>query len=304
MKGISYKGVGVLKRDSVLPVGWYNIIDEVGNDEQILVFENQMRGYDKLKIDLENNLQTVEDSVNNGNIGEKYFDEFGLAPTDDELCDLVSDFKLENKFPELQTFEARDKIDPYKLSQKFSSGYDMKTVRNKIAEIYKENRQLIDNLYGGRDYYERRIIDFMMYPDGVAPLGTVVEEVEKKFYKLDETPFGESLDILLDEVIAENSQVLGKKFVRPKISWTDRDYKTYFGIYYPEKKRIKINSVLDSKTVPREVLKFLIYHECLHQLIAKHGREFRNLEHLYPNFDDHENFLDVKFPDFYKEYAM
>ena len=305
MKGISYKGVGVLKRDSVLPVGWYNIIDEGGNDEQILVFENQLRGYDNLQTDLERNFDAVIRTMDNEDIGEKYFDEFGLAPTASELRDIVLDFKLENKFPELQTFETRDKIDPYKIAQDFSTqDFGMKTVRNKIAEIYKENRQTIDNLYGGRDYYERRIIDFMMYPDGVAPLGTVVEEVEKEFYKLDTEPFGESLDKLLDEVIGEHESTLGKSFVRPTISWTDKDYKTYFGIYYPEKKRIKINRVLDSKTVPREVLKFLIYHECLHQLISKHGREFRILEHLFPNFDDCENFLDVKFPDFYKEYAM
>lgn len=305
MKGISYKGVGVLKRDSVLPIGWYDIIDEGGNDEQILVFENQMCGYENLKADLEKDFQTVEISMNNSDIGEKYFDEFGLVPTEHELRDLVLDFKLDNKFPELQTFEARDKIDPYKLAQEFGSqDFGMKTVRNKIAEIYKENRQLIDNLYGGQNYYERRIIDFMMYPDGVAPLGTIVEEVEKNFYKLDEEPFAESLDKLLDEVIKENSDTLGKNFVRPAISWTEKNYKTYFGIYYPEKKSIKINRVLDSKTIPREVLKYLIYHECLHQLISKHGREFRRLEQLFPNFDDQENFLDVKFPDFYKEYAM
>lgn len=305
MKGISYKGVGVLKRAGVLPVGWYNIIDEGGNDEQILVFENQISGYKKLQADLENNLQTVEDSLNSGDVGEKYFDEFGLVPTDNELCDLVADFKLENKFPELQTFEARDKIDPYILAQKFlAENIGVKDKQNKINEIYKENRNLIDNLYGGKENYMSRVDDFINYPDGVAPMGTVVEEVEKEFYKLDPAPFAETLDSLLDEVISEHAATLGKGFIRPVISWTDKNYKTYFGIYYPEKKRIKINRVLDSQSVPREVLKFLIYHECLHQLIAKHGREFRRLEHLYPNFDDCENFLDVKFPDFYTEYAM
>ena len=305
MKGISYKGVGVLKRDSVLPVGWYNIIDISGNDEQILVFENQLSGYDKLKNDLENDFASVEKILDNDAIGEKYFDEFGLAPTDNELRDLVSDFKLENKFPELQTFEARDKIDPYILAQKFlEENIYVRDKKNKIAEIYKENRQLIDNLYGGRESYMRRVDDFMNYPDGVAPLGTVVEEVEKEFYKLDPAPFEESLDKLLDEVIKERAATLGKSFIRPKISWTDKDYKTYFGIYYPERKSIKINRVLNSKSIPREVLKFAIYHECLHQLIAKHGREFRNLERLYPNFDDYENFLDVKFPDYYRDYAM
>lgn len=170
--------------------------------------------------------------------------------------------------------------------------------------VYSENHQLIDNLYGSREYYERRIIDFMMYPDGVVPFGTIIEEVEKNFYQLDNKPFGESLEKLLNEVIAENYKTLGKNFIRPTISWTDKDYKSYFAVYLSNTNQIKVNRVLDSKTVSRDVLKFLIYHECLHQLIAKHNREFRNLEHLYPNFDEYENFLDVKFPDFYRDYAM
>ena len=144
----------------------------------------------------------------------------------------------------------------------------------------------------------------MLYPDGIAPLGTVIEETKKEFYKLDTESFGESLDKLLDEVISENSEVLGKNFKRPSISWTDAEYKSYFAVYYSKNNRIKVNLVLDSKTVSREVLKYLIYHECLHQLIAKHDNEFRRLEHLYPNFEEYDNFLDVKFPDFYHEYSM
>ena len=221
------------------------------------------------------------------------------------MRDLVSYFKLEGKFPELQTFEARNRIDPYLLAQEFNEqDLSMKATGNKINEIYKENRQLIDNLYGSCEYYRRRIIDFMMYPDGVVPLGTIVEEVEKEFYKLDEEPFGESLDNLLDEVISENGKTLGKDFIRPTISWTDREYKTYFAVYFSNNNWIKVNRVLDSRSISRDVVKFLIYHECLHQLITKHNREFRRLEQLYPDFDDYENFLDVKFPDFYREYAM
>lgn len=305
MKGISYKGTGVLKRDTALPVGWYNIIDENGNDEQILVFENQISGYAQLQKDLEISLEQVDKAINDEKIVEEYFADFGLAPSENELRDIVSYYKLENKFPELQTFEARDKIDPYKIAMDFSSqDLGMKTTRNKINEIYKENRQLIDNLYGSHDYYERCIIDFMMYPDGVVPLGTIVEEVEKEFYKLSPEPFEESLEALLAEVVSENAQTLGKDFIRPSISWTDREYKTYFAVYFSNNNNIKVNLVLNSKSISREVIKFLIYHECLHQLISKHNREFRRLEQLYPDFDEYENFLDVKFPDFYREYAM
>ena len=305
MKGISYKGVGVLKRDSVLPIGWYNIIDETGNDESILVFENQVANYERLKSDLEISLPLVEDAINDGKIVEEYFNDFGVAPPENELRDLVSYYKLENKFPKLQTFTERDKIDPYKMALDFNEkDLSMRATRNRISEIYKENRQLIDNLYGSHEYYERCIIDFMMYPDGVVPFGTIIEEVEKEFYKLDVEHFGESLDKILDEVIEENSTTLGKNFIRPTISWTDKEYKRYFAVYFRNTNHIKVNRVLDSKTISRDVIKFLIYHECLHQLIENHNREFRNLEHLYPNFDEYENFLDVKFPDFYRDYDM
>ena len=305
MKGISYKGTGVLKRETALPLGWYNIVDEVGNDEQILVFENQLSSYERLQKDLESSLDQVEVSLNNETLAEQYFNDFGLTPTDNELNDLVSYYKLDNKFPDLQTFEMRDKVDPYKLAMEFSAqDLGIKTTRNKVNEIYKENRQLIDNLYGSYTDYERRIVDFMMYPDGVVPLGSIIEEVEKEFYKLDPAPFGESLDKLLDEVISEQSNALGKDFKRPVISWTDKEYKTYFAVYYSNNNSIKVNRVLDSKTISRDVIKFLIYHECLHQSIEKHNREFRRLEQLYPDFEEYETFLDVKFPDFYREYAM
>jgi len=305
MKGISYKGTGVLRRETSLPIGWYTIIDEGGNDEQILVFENQLSSYERLQKDLETSLDQVEFALNNDTLSEQYFNGFGLMPTENELRDLISYYKLDNKFPELQTFELRDKVDPYKLAMEFlAQDFKMNAARNKINEIYKENRQLIDNLYGSYSDYARRIFDFMLYPDGVVPLGTIVEEVEKEFYKLDPAPFGESLDKLLDEVISEHSDTLERNFKRPSISWTDKAYKTFFAVYYGNNNSIKVNRVLDSKTISRDVIKFLIYHECLHQSIATHSREFRRLEHLYPNFEEYETFLDVKFPDFYREYAL
>ena len=62
--------------------------------------------------------------------------------------------------------------------------------------------------------------------------------------------------------------------------------------------------ILNSKSVPRDVMKFLVYHECLHQLIHGHGDQFRKLERMYPNVEEHEHFLDYTFSDFYREKAM
>ena len=307
MRGITYKGAVAIKRNTVLPVGWYNIVDEKGQDEQILVFENQVASYNKLKDDLEYICRITEADFKPSELITAYFSGLGLMPTADDLRDLITYLKNENKFPELQTFELRNKIDPYILSKEFMT-IPFNDVKTRINEVYEKNRIMIDNLYGNKDYYQSRIVDFMQYPNGVVPSGTAIEEVEKEFYKLNLEPFGEALDVLLDEVIREQADNLGKNFIKPPISWTPRSYKSIYAQYNYGKNcnedNIVINSLLDSKSVPREVIKFLIYHECLHQEYPKHNLEFRELESNYPNFHKYDNFLNYTFPDFVKDYAM
>ena len=147
----------------------------------------------------------------------------------------------------------------------------------------------------------------MQYPNVVAPLGTVIEEAEKEFYPLSPQPLADSLDKLLDEVVREQIANLGNNFVRSSVYWTDKAYRSYFATYNyretREKDFIMVNRILNSASVPREVLKFLLYHECLHQRLPKHGVEFRELEARYPNFHDCENFLDRTFPDFVRDAA-
>ena len=310
MNGITYKGATIISSDTVLPIGWYNIIDENGNDEQILVFDNQIASYNKLKDDIKNISDHVKDiDFNARELLIKYFSDFGVMPTEDDLQDLVKYFKNENKFPELQTFEQRDKFDPYIIAsnlkdkpQPFSETIDQ------IYKIYDENQEMINNLYGSKEIYKEKVVDFMQYPNGVKPLGTAIEEVEKEFYKLDPEPFDETLDKLLDEVITEQSENIGKNFVRPSIYWTNHNVKPYFAAYKYRKEYkddfIIVNKLLNSKSIPRDVLKFVIYHECLHQRLKKHDVVFRELEQKYPNFHEYDNFLNRKFPDFIRDYDM
>ena len=310
MRGITYKGAFVIKNVTVLPLGWYSIVDESGNDEQILVFENQLDSYNRLKEDVKYISENLDKAdFNSREMLIAYFSGFGLMPTEDELHDLIAYYKNEGKFPELQSFEERNQIDPYVVASKIKlkSQTFVDTI-NQIEKIYNEHKEIINDLYGGKDYYQRRIVDFMQYPKGIAPLGTIIEEVEKEFYKLDPNEFNEPLEKLLDEVIAEQSDNLGTNFVKPPISWTPRAYKSYFAQYnYRDDRKddfIVVNCVLNSNSVPREVLKFLIYHECLHQRFSKHNLEFKEYEQKYPDFHEHENWLDRIFPDFVRDYAM
>ena len=303
MKGISYSGLKVTAHEASLPVGWYNVFDEEGNDEKVIVFASQEDGYRSMERDIDNIMKQKE--FVGSELLMKYFTGFGLSPDPNDLVDMAIYVRYTCQFPEFHTFEQRDEIDPGQLAVKFNAeALPLVATRAKIDEIYAEHKLLIDSLYGNRNYYERRIVDFMMYPNGVVPIGTRIEEAERIFYKLDPAPFAESLDNMLDEVLQEQSVILGKDFIRPSISWTDRAYKCYFAQYEFAAAHIKVNAVLNSVSVPKEVIKFLIYHECLHQLIPGHGTEFRQLERKYPDFEEHEHFLDYTFPDYYRESAM
>jgi len=69
-----------------------------------------------------------------------------------------------------------------------------------------------------------------------------------------------------------------------------------------ERNQIFVNNVLNSISVDEEVIKYLIYHECLHQEIHDHSKAFRDKEHKYPDFQKWDNFLDYKFRDYTKDY--
>ena len=62
---------------------------------------------------------------------------------------------------------------------------------------------------------------------------------------------------------------------------------------------VTINVLLNSSQVPREVVKYVIYHELLHRYYSRHDPIFRKMEHQYPNYVELERFLDYRLPRLY-----
>jgi predicted metal-dependent hydrolase len=129
-----------------------------------------------------------------------------------------------------------------------------------------------------------------------------IEELPDEVLVLDRTPFYD-LEELTAEVVREMFTDYGRV---PPIRWTLRPMEVYFGQYSKgvDQDQIKINSLLNSVDVPRETVKYVIYHELLHRDNMTHDRAFRLLEHQYPNWTQHERFLDYTFPKFDVKYAM
>ena len=249
VKGITYEGLKIQVKDTILPVGWYDVNDEDGNDTKILVYDNQLEGYQTLKKDyqffVENERLTVRD------VYRGYFREFGLQPMEQDLENLLQYIRNEKEYPEYFEFHKRDEIDPYSVAKAIKElDLSVSKINTYIEECFQNNKSMIMGLYESYEYYRKRVMDFIMYPMGRVPLGTKVEEIEKKYYKLSSIGHKKTLDNFLDSVIEEQKQNFPDNFERPTIYWTNRDYAGYFGKYIHDRNEIYINCLLNSSSIP------------------------------------------------------
>ena len=73
----------------------------------------------------------------------------------------------------------------------------------------------------------------------------------------------------------------------PAIAWSTRRLRSYWGTYDSKTATVTINVRLQSSSVSRECLKFLVYHELLHHELGAqigHRGDFRERERRYPHW--------------------
>lgn len=134
-----------------------------------------------------------------------------------------------------------------------------------------------------------------LYGDERKLIGQKVEELPTELIPFDRTPVYD-IDQLIQEV---KDEMFGGTFNGlGSIAWTDKPSKKYYGCHFTPSHNILINCVLNSKDVPKEVVKFVIYHEMLHLNNMSHDAFFYELEHKYPNYEEWDLFLDAHMKQF------
>lgn len=285
---------------SALPLGWYDVVDEDGNDSKVLVFESQLSGFLSL---WKNKTGISADDYTGQHAQNDYFQGFGLVPSAKDLQLLLDLYRTTGEFPHLHQFVQRKAVDAALLAQRLKEeNVGIADLNQRIAAVYEQYSETIDSLYGCLESYQKRVLDFIHYPNGIKPLGMKIEELPDDVLTLDRTPCYD-LQELTEEVVREMFTDFGRI---PPVSWTRRPMEGYFGQYkrWEDQDQIKINSLLNSRDVPRETVKYVIYHELLHRDNMTHDRAFRILEHAYPNWTQHDRFLDFTFPKFDIRYAI
>lgn len=264
------------------PSGWYTLIDENGELVRMLVFEDQISG---LKNMMSDKKEWINDSSFNGSSAiQRYFSGFGCAPQLHELDLLIDNIKTLEEPPTIRVLKDRKYSDPLFAIEKAAN--ENREFLEVGTELYDEY-EIIRDLFPSKEAYLMELSRVKIYGKEKA-LRTKVEELPVEKIPFDRTPV-HNINELYNEVV--NEMWNGSYEGISGISWTDKPYKTYYGVYYPDNNSIKINSVLNSKNVPVEVIKFVIYHEMLHRDYHKHDKTFRELEHQYPKYEEWEHFL-------------
>lgn len=267
-----------------IPAGWYTLIDEDGEEHRMLVFEDQLKGINAMMHDKGKWKDDL--SVTPLQIIRRYFSYFCCNPPVSELELLMDNVRnLEDDLISIRTFASRKKIEPYYVVKVLEeTGED---IFNYGSRMFDENETVRD-LYKDKETYQMELCKARIYKGKAQVIGIKVEELPDELIPFDRTPVYD-----IDELVQEVKDLMfnGKLDGLSDITWTDKAYKQYFGIHYHSDNSIKINCALNSKDVPREAVKFVIYHEMLHINNMSHDAAFRAEERKYPQYEEWEHFL-------------
>jgi len=286
-KAISFKGEQFITRTLALPAGWYPLMDEDGEEYNMMVYEEQISGMERIISDWE--MLSADANLTYDDVLKKYFGGFQMPPTKKDMEIFIKNLNGNGGTIQMFSFEKRGSIDPVLLAAKFrEENVGLADMESMIRHIYDENGDIIDDIFGEYGSYYERIIDCIKYHDGIIPISTEVEEMPVELIPFRLEPIY-NLQELSKEVIDE---MFGGEYLGiSSIEWTDKPYKSYYGKYF-RGGTIKINRILDSPDVKRETVKFVIYHELLHRDYWRHDKEFYAREHKYPDYTEHNRFLD------------
>lgn len=272
-----------------VPSGWYTLIDENGEIVRMLVFEDQIPGLKNMRADKESWINNP--SFTGASAIQKYFNGFVYVPQEKELSLLMENYRTLEEPPTLHLLKEREYALPaYAIELSEKEERDIFTVG---SELYDEH-EVIRNAYSSKEDYLMELSRVKIYGKS-SVIRTRVEELPYEKMPFDRTPVHD-IEALYSQVVDE---MFGGEYDGiSDIAWTDKAYKTYYGVYYPDSHSIRINSVLNSQDVDAEVIKFVIYHEMLHRDFHKHDKVFREKEHEYPDYAEYEHFLDCNMNNF------
>lgn len=287
----------ILSKKDVLtfPVGWFSVTDKNNSDYSLLVYEGQEDVYKTI----ENNIKLL-DKVDPEMLLELYFADCEVKPELEEIGDFLDYIIETGEIPPYFTFEERSILDPdivaKDLVEKFGNKATEAPGLEYIEKVFYENK-ILQQVYKFFFAYRKSVFDCIK-PQKDAII--VTKDIREK-YEIVDNYF--NLQALLDEVLAMYPKLSADDLV--KLGWSKNVVRNWFALCQKDKTgtyyQIHINKILSSPKVDKEVIKYLLFHELLHQNgYWNHDIEFRKREWQYPNSAE----LDGRLDGLWLEYDM
>ena len=288
----------ILSKKDVLtfPVGWFSVTDKNNSDYSLLVYEGQEDVYKTI----ENNIKLLN-KVDPEMLLELYFADCEVKPELEEIGDFLDYIIETGEMPPYFTFEERSILDPdivaKDLVEKFGNKATEAPGLEYIEKVFYENK-ILQQVYKFFFAYRKSVFDCIK-PQKDAII--VTKDIIREKYEIVDNYF--NLQALLDEVLAMYPKLSADGLV--KLGWSKNVVRNWFALCQKDKTgtyyQIHINKILSSPKVDKEVIKYLLFHELLHQNgYWNHDIEFRKREWQYPNSAE----LDGRLDGLWLEYDM
>lgn len=271
----------------VYPCGWYSVVGEDGNDVQILVFDSQQRCYDELS----RNIEYVQNKLTAKSLISIFFEKSDVKPDEKEASLLLEYIEEEGAMPPYFEFAQRIALDPKVIAETVNKMFEKLEDKEEWLKQLFNNTPILQQIYRYFYAFKKTVFDAMK-PESKAIIETVDDRSDYEFienyYNLSE---------LLEEVKAMFPLLRTDGLV--KISWSHDFVNNWCALcqrfWFDDDfvYQIHINKLLSSPKIDREVIKYLIFHELLHQNgYWDHDEEFRARERQYPNSAELDGILD------------
>jgi len=271
------------------PVGWYSMLDEEGQDIKILVYENQLNGFKRLKNKKD---VFINKNADASIVLKMCFDDDENTPQKKELQLILNTLYESKEMPNYYSFEERDLVNIKEIARKMKELSTTDIDEEEWLKDIFEKSLLLKELFKTSYVFKKTVLE----ADKVVTASVISSLDERENYHIEEGIY--DLEELMEEVLTDN-EFLNKDNLL-SISWSNEVIKSWYGLCQwwqfedgSYEYKIQINKLLSSPEVSREVIKYLIYHELLHKNgHYKHDMIFRELEWKYPESDELDGFLD------------
>ncbi|MDD6082172.1 MAG: DEAD/DEAH box helicase family protein [Oscillospiraceae bacterium] len=268
----------------IFPVGWYTISDVNAENHRLLVFDSQEQIYQNIS----SNISLIVDSISAQQLLEIYFENASVKPDVYELNMFLDYINDTGEMPEYYSFEERDRFDPSSIAKIM---LDYSTDRTKqelwLEELYKNN-SILEDIYRYFFAFKKTVFDTLKEKTDTK----LIAEDERQEYNIIPDYF--NLNDLLKEVLEMYPKLTTNGLVM--VAWSNDIVRDWFGlcVKYPDGTyQIRINKVLSSPSIDKEIIKYLLFHELLHQNgYWDHDDEFRSREWQYPDSAELDSDLD------------